>query len=391
MARDLSASAELVVFQRHPAAQIQGGAAAVAALQAATSGQGAPFRIGGAGPVTERRGMFETLTGGSLGTPRRILRSQASWLTSFAVNARLFGIGPGVRVAVLGDLSHSLALYGAVEALCLGADLGLLDQLRPDHQRRALAAQAVALVYATPTQLRLMVETAGPVCTALRHVVIGGAKLDGDLRAALAHLAPMARITEFYGAAETSFITLSDLQSGAETVGHAYPGVSLQLRAADGAVVPDGSEGEVWVQSPYLFAGYAGDDPGSARWQDGWLCVGEIGVMTPQGLVLRGRAGRMVTVAGCNVFPEEIEAWLLGLPGVARAAVLPRPDALRGTVLVAALQGDAAQEGAILAAARARLGPLIAPRALFWQQDWPSLPSGKTDLAAMQRRVGPWP
>ena len=59
------------------------------------------------------------------------------------MNAALFGIRPGVRVAVLGQLVHSLALYGAVEALSLGAELHLLDDLRPDRQRVALAARGV--------------------------------------------------------------------------------------------------------------------------------------------------------------------------------------------------------------------------------------------------------
>ena len=57
-------------------------------------------------------------------------------------------------------------------------------------------------------------------------------------------------------------------------------------------------------------------------------------------LYLQGRAGRMVTVADQNVFPEEIKAFLMGLPGVARAAVLPRPDGLRGVHLVAVLMGS---------------------------------------------------
>ncbi len=82
------------------------------ALTAALVGQGAPFRIGGTGPAPEPgpEPVFETLTGGSTGTPRRIRRTQSSWTASFAVNATLFAITPGTQSAVLGDLVHSLAL-----------------------------------------------------------------------------------------------------------------------------------------------------------------------------------------------------------------------------------------------------------------------------------------
>ena len=81
------------------------------------------FRIGAADQPAPDPGavpVVETLTSGSTGLPRRILRTQASWTASFAVNAGS-GICPGARVAVLGALVYSLSLYGAVEGLHLGA------------------------------------------------------------------------------------------------------------------------------------------------------------------------------------------------------------------------------------------------------------------------------
>ncbi len=374
-------------FQLHPEARLVDAAGPVAfragvggvlaatpTARALAGAFGGAFRIGGAGELAAGAGAFETLTSGSSGAARRILRSVASWQASFAVNAALFGIRPGVRVAVLGQLVHSLALYGAVEALSLGAELHLLDDLRPDRQRVALAARGVALLYATPAQLRLLVEAGGPELP-LKRVLVGGSKLDARLRAALATMAPAAVVQEFYGAAEASFITLSGPDCPEASVGRPYPGVEIAI-----------DEGEVWVRSPYLFQAYAGADHGAARWRAGWLSVGEMGRMEDGFLYLSGRAGRMVTVADQNVFPEEIEAFLLGVPGVQRAAVLPRPDALRGVHLVAVVQG-AAEDAAILRACRAALGALKAPKAVYRLADWPMLGSGKTDLAAVERAI----
>jgi long-chain acyl-CoA synthetase len=118
--------------------------------------------------------------------------------------------------------------------------------------------------------------------------------------------------------------------------------------------------------------------------------VGEIGSYQNGFLHLKGRADRMVTVADQNVFPEEIETLLASLPGITRAAVLPVPDAKRGAVLVAVLQGDAHSEAEILATLRKALGPLKSPRALIWRDDWPTLPSGKTDLRALETSLT-WP
>ena len=354
--------------------------ASLALAQAIAAGM---FRIGGVGPAPASG--FETLTSGSSGKPRRIARSHASWIASFAVNAGLFGIGPGVSVAVLGGLEQSLALYAGIEALHLGADLHLLDGLRQDRQARALALVRVAVVYGSPAQLRLVVE-AGVELPELRLVVVGGSKLDGSLRAGLARVAPDAEVREFYGAAESSFITLTDADSPGDSVGRAYPGVEIAVRNAEGDL-PEGAQGEVWVRSPYLFTGYAGEDPGGAVWRDGWLSVGEIGYLSGGHLYLAGRRGRMVTVADQNVFPEAIEALLMAQAGVMQAAVLPRADPARGTVLVAVLRGDRTQEAVILRAMRVELGPLKAPKAVIWVQDWPLLASGKTDLVALARGV----
>lgn len=349
--------------------------AALALAQAFAAGV---FRIGGgdAPPVPGDIPMFETLTSGSSAAPRRIRRSHASWLASFDVNAGLFGIGPKRQVAVLGGLVQSLALYAAVEAVHLGACLHLLGDVRPDRQAAALRLRGAEVLYATPAQLRLLVQSATAPCPALRVIVVGGSKLDSGLAIALATFAPSARVVEFYGAAEASFITLADAATPAGSVGRPYPGVEVDLRA-----------GEIWVRSPYLFQGYAGDDPGGAVWQDGWLSVGEMGRLQAGYLYLSGRAGRMVTVADQNVFPEEIETFLAGLPGVSQVAVVPRPDALRGVVLIAVVCGDAGREAAILSAARAKFGALKAPRALVWCDDWPVLPSGKTDMRALALAV----
>jgi long-chain acyl-CoA synthetase len=358
------------------------------------------FRIGAADhppPARHAQPVIETLTSGSTGQPRRILRSQASWTASFAVNAG-FGIGPGAKVATLGRLIHSLSLYGAVEGLHLGAEVHLLEGLRPDRQRKALITRRISHLYATPAQLRLLVEGEG-VCPDLQLVLVGGSKLDPTLRVAVAAMAPNARVREFYGAAETSFITLSDDDTPEGSVGRAYPGVEIRVDA-----------GEVWVRSPYLFIGYAsstvaphqpelpsppggegqGEGNSATRWRDGWISVGEIGRMEAGNLYLSGRAGRMVTVADQNVFPEEIEGLLQALPGIRRAAVLPVPDPKRGQVLVALVQGDPDRQTEIMARLRAELGPLKAPKALIWLEDWPLLPSGKTDIKALEAHL-PWP
>lgn len=336
--------------------------------------------------VTAGSGQFLTLTGGSSGAPKVVRRSHASWIASFETNARLFTFTDTDSVAVLGALSHSLALYGVLEGLHLGLDTHVLDALSPRAQAARLAETGVRLLYATPTQLRLLVRGAGAGrLPDLRLVLCGGGALDAATRDAVRRLCPNAKLHEFYGAAETSFITLGSDDTPAGSVGRAYPGVELRL--LDGKGHPTDGPGEVWVRSPYLFDGYAYSDSPETRWQDGFVTVGEVGRLDAAGnLTLLGRRNRAVNVADELVFSEVVEA-TLGARAGRPCAVLPEADALRGTALVAVVEGagDQARATALLQDCRAALGPRATPRRLLFHPELPRLPSGKTDLAALAR------
>tara|TARA_R110002049_G_scaffold44333_3_gene129919 strand:+ start:168180 stop:169421 length:1242 start_codon:yes stop_codon:yes gene_type:complete len=353
----------------------------------------APFCLGDSAlpaNVTCAPGQILTLTGGSAGQPKAVRRTQASWIASFTANAARFTYGPADSIAVLGQLGHSLALYGVLEALHLGLDAHVLSDLGPGAQAARMAAAEVSTLYTTPTQLRLLARGAtGQPLSALRLILCGGGALDADTRRAAATLAPKAAIHEFYGAAETSFITLSDATTPAGAVGRAYPGVTLRILTDDGK--PTRGIGTVWVRSPYLFDGYALGHSTETRWRDGFVTVGEMGQLDEDGnLWLKGRRSRMITIADQNVFPETVEALITAHLRCA-CAVLPRPDPMRGQHLVAIV--DAAPDRAIADqiatqitdACRARFGPLATPKQVFFHPSLPLLPSGKIDLTALVR------
>lgn len=317
---------------------------------------------------------------GSSGQPKLIRRSPASWRASFEINRDRLAIDAGDAYAVLGHPGHSLVLYGALEALHIGAGLAMLAGLRPDQQAAALLHHQISTIYATPSQFMLIARAGNYVFPAVKRVLFGGGSPTPSFRDLMARHFPAAQIIEFYGASETSFITMSDNQTPLGSVGRAYPGVTLRI--GDG--VPVGEAGEIWVKSPYLFDGYESGASPFTRWQDGFLSVGEVGALDAAGyLYLGGRRSRMVTVADQNVFPEAIEAVLLAQPGVVNAAVITPDDALRGHVIVAAVVG-AADADVLRQACRAQLGNAAVPRTVWTIADMPMLPAGKPDLQRLE-------
>ena len=332
-------------------------------------------------------GYFQCLTSGSSGEPKRLRRSHSSWTRSFQVNADKWNITDQECYAVPGALSHSLALYGCLEALYLGADLLLLSDLRPDRQAAQMAKHKASLLYATPTQLRQISSYAASPLPSLRTVIIGGAALDLATKQLAAQLCPNARVLEFYGAAETSFISLSDSQTPAGSVGRAYHNVEISIRDPHGNAVAQNEQGEVWVRSPYLFSGYCSNGAATAYFTANppaadWISVGEVGRVDSAGyLFVTGRQSRMFTVADKNIFPEQIERWFQQR-GVDPVAVLPRHDPKLGNiaVLVTTEQDNSTNHLKQLCKG---LAMHAIPRAFITIDSWPRLASGKTDLQAL--------
>lgn len=326
--------------------------------------------------------MFTTLTGGTSGTPKVIVRTQQSWIASFHANAARFAYTPNDSIAVLGALSHSLALYGALEALHLGLGIHALSPLKPTNQRDALEGTACTILYATPTQLRLL--PAGIPLPDIRLILCGGGTLSEAIRTHITTICPNASLHVFYGATETSFITLSDAQTPTGSVGRPYPQVELSIRDPDST-----GTGTIWVRSPYLFERYLQGESEHTRRDKDWLTLGEIGRVDAEGyLFLRGRAGRVFNVADQTIYPEELEARLMSLDGVAHCAVLARRDALRGNHLVAVMEGaeNIQQRSAIMAYCKAH--DLTLPREIVFLDPFPTLPSGKPDLIQIAERTG---
>lgn len=322
---------------------------------------------------------FFTLTGGSTGDPKVIHRTQASWIASFEVNCATFELPRLRALAVLGSLDHSLALYGVLEGLHTGLDVHVLNGLGTTQQHQLLRENRIGVLYATPTQLWLLAREAAAPLPDIKVVFCGGGALDAATARQVHRICPNAALHRFYGAAETSFITMTDKNVPQDSVGRPYPGVEIKLH-----------EGELWVRSPYLFKGYAAGHSPETRWHEGYLSVGELGRIDDLGhLWITGRKSRLVNIADQLVSPEVVENHVMGQTHDTPCAALPVADATRGQRLVLVLEGaeDAARANAVKKSCRDRFGSLVAPRRVYFHPKLPLLSSGKVDLGQLSRWV----
>ncbi|HSX13342.1 MAG TPA: AMP-binding protein [Chlamydiales bacterium] len=98
--------------------------------------------------------------------------------------------------------------------------------------------------------------------------------------------------------------------------GHFHLGLPLPKRE-----VRLGSDGEIFVRGETLFDGYL-DQP-----QSDWLATGDIGIDNPtHGIAIIGRKDWQFISGGENIQPEEIEKYLLQIPGILETVVIPKKD-----------------------------------------------------------------
>ncbi len=81
----------------------------------------------------------------------------------------------------------------------------------------------------------------------------------------------------------------------------------------------DRQVGEVAIRGTSMMSGYLGDLP---RVGDDWFRTGDLGYLVDGGLVVCGRAKEIITVAGRNIFPAEVERIAARVPGVREGAVV---------------------------------------------------------------------
>ncbi|WP_417678202.1 AMP-binding protein [Roseibium sp.] len=363
-------------------------AAALAELRAR-----APQSSGSLKAPDEAVPFYAGFTSGSTGDPKGYCRTHRSWLKSFDLSRAEFAIGPQNRIVIPGSLVHSLHLYGAVHGLHAGASVALSPWFSPKTLAEQLRKAEGTVFYATPTQIHYVAEElkrSGPAAT-VGLVLASGAKWCAEDRRAMAAIFPKARLVEFYGASEMSFIAVSAPEDDVpdRSVGRAAAGVSIRIGEPGSPPVAPGTTGPIWVKSGLLFDRYICGGGEEVCWKDGWLTVGDHGYFDDNGfLYLAGREKRMIVTSGLNIYPEEVEQVLASHSAVRAAAVFGVPDPVRGSRLVAAVapEPDARIEASELRRlCLGELGRSRTPRMFHVITDWPLTPGGKTDLQKLER------
>ncbi|MDN3567246.1 acyl-CoA synthetase [Paeniroseomonas aquatica] len=326
-------------------------------------------------------------TSGTTGRPKAAVLTHGQM--GFVVTNHLCDLMPGTTEAdaslVVAPLSHGAGIHFLAQ-VARGARSVLLPGERFDVAEawRLVEAHRVSNMFTVPTILTMLVEhpaAAQVDHSSLRHVIYAGAPMyREDQKRALARLGKV--IVQYFGLGEvTGNITvlpaaLHTLEDGPAarpgSCGFARTGMEIQIQDEAGEELPPGTQGEICVSGPAVFAGYHDNPEANAKaFRHGWFRTGDLGHMDAEGfLFITGRASDMYISGGSNVYPREVEEVILQHPAIAEVAVVGVPDRQWGEAGVAVLvpRGEAPGEAEMLAWLAARVARYKLPRrVVFWE------------------------
>jgi malonyl-CoA/methylmalonyl-CoA synthetase len=288
-------------------------------------------------------------------------------------------------------LFHVHALGNGLHCwLISGCRMRLLERFEHQTASATMLEFQPTLFFGVPTMyVRLLetpVEPARQIGSKMRLFVSGSAPLPAqvleDFRERFGHT-----ILERYGMTET-MMNMSNPYVGERrpgSVGFPLPGVSARILDAEGRDVADGETGEVYLKGPNVFAGYwRRDEATKSAFLDEWFKTGDIAQRSADGYyTLCGRRSDLIISGGFNIYPREIEEFLMEQPGVAEAAVAAEQDRVRGEIPVAYVVADVMADGgeldcaALDALCREKLASFKCPRRFVKVEKLPRNALGK--------------
>lgn len=268
-------------------------------------------------------------TSGTTGFPRGVMLTHVGVGLNGYWIGRHQNFGPEDRVCLPVPLFHCFGcVLGVSAAVNHGATMVILESFNALKVLAALDSERCTAVYGVPTMF--LAELEHPLfkrfdLSHMRTGIMAGSVCPEPLMRRVVDDMNMTEITICYGLTEGSpVMTQSDIHDPlalrCETVGCAMPGIEVRVGDPDTCEeLPRGEVGEILCRGYNVMKGYYNmpEDTAKAISPEGWLHSGDLGVMDENGyLRVTGRIKDMIIRGGENIYPREVEEFLMSMPGV---------------------------------------------------------------------------
>jgi long-chain acyl-CoA synthetase len=319
-------------------------------------------------------------TSGTTGEPKGVLVSHALAGAMARNLADVLGEDAAAPYGLVVPASHAFGLGCLLCGIVAGATSVMVDATTSlDPLVRALRRHHARLLHGSPALFGRLLRSGADL--SVHGGFVAGSWCPPEVLRALEERG--IRVLNLYGMTELGAVSSCRADDPPRiryrTVGRPLPGYELRVE-----------DGEIQVRSQFLHAGYHRRAWSSEELtSDGWLRTGDLGQLDAAGnLVIAGRAKEVVQVGGFNVFPAEVESFLLTHPAIEHAAVIGVSHPVLGEALEAFVMptGDAKLEPVeVVRFARAGIAGYKVPYAVHVIDELPLLASGKPDRRELAR------
>jgi len=225
-------------------------------------------------------------------------------------------------------------LWGALRS---GRKIVLMRRFDPEQALALIDRHKVTDWNSVPTMLKRIAglpqaTLAKYDVSSIKHLSVGAAPVPYSLKEWTLSYFGEHCLTEGYGSTETGMVTRlpPDMQrTKPGSSGKPFLHVSIEVRDAQGHVLPVNETGELWIRTPTTIGRYLnGAELDDGMLDDrGFFRVGDVGRLDEDGyLFITDRAKDLIISGGVNLYPAEIELAILRHPAVQDAAVIGIPD-----------------------------------------------------------------
>jgi acyl-CoA synthetase (AMP-forming)/AMP-acid ligase II len=193
------------------------------------------------------------------------------------------------------------------------------------------------------------------------------------------------QVRQLYGLTEGNTATVLDPENALTKVGSCgKPFFHTEVRVVDDEGKDVGPEvnGEILLRMPNLMKGYWNRPKDTAATiRDGWLYTGDIGKMDADGFFyILDRKKDMIISGGENIYPAEIEDYLLNHPQIADVGVIGYAHEKWGEAVKAIVvlkPGETLTEAELIEWCQGKIGRFKIPKTVVFTDAIPRTPTGK--------------
>ncbi len=288
-------------------------------------------------------------TSGTTGFPKGVMLTHVGILNNGYHIGKNQLLSPKDKVCIPVPLFHCFGcVLGILACVNHGASMVVLEAFSPVHVMSAVDQEKCTALYGVPSMYLSILEHRlfkKFNYSSLRTGIMSGAVCPEPLMRRVLEELNMHEITIPYGLTEASPVmtmTKTDEQSmdnRCQTVGKEMPGIEVRIFDPEtNEILPANTAGEVRCKGYNVMKGYYKMPEATALAidDDGWLHSGDLGTIDEHGyLRITGRIKDMIIRGGENIYPRELEEFLLKMPGIHDVQVVGIPSKKYGEEVVA--------------------------------------------------------